>query len=516
MGMADTPNYLDVLPLHPPPKRFESITSYLARIANENGIQFLADLSKLFDVNVSTDRPDLPPISMGKIAMRTGCLDSQILGATFFFLGRKFGRSLRPRALTDFLHGSVGKCLRYCPACIARDPYYSLVWRFHAIPGCSIHCCQFLDRCGSCGSTIPLFVLLSEVGRCPSCRADLGSFEMKSLSEQDMQVAVLRTADIEYLLSPFQSEEQDIIARQVGFQFAILRREKGLSTQQVADQLALPLHDIYSIEQGGAYQRTYFVEYLKYVEYLGGSLRDMFKQCLVVGASSLEDKPAERLLKELPKDPASQLYEDILFEHVQESIQILTALEEPITPTAIGRFMRVSSKRLKQSSVFSAHWEQRLSHSHNETARRRLLRGSELVEDVQRAADILRTFGLSPTRELIGLMIGVSSTTLLYYEQVRIWFEQHPSYEPRNKRRGILRQREHLIEQLLIHEQKDRKDENLIVEQVAKAIATLRQLNQYPSDYTISQHIGLPIYQLKSYPQVRSILDKLSREERWY
>jgi hypothetical protein len=59
--MAGTSNYLDVLPLHPPPKRLESLTSYLARIANVNGIQFLADLSKLFDVNVSTDRPDLPP-----------------------------------------------------------------------------------------------------------------------------------------------------------------------------------------------------------------------------------------------------------------------------------------------------------------------------------------------------------------------------------------------------------------------------------------------------------------------
>src|SRR6266849_2460550 len=61
-----------------------------------------------------------------------------------------------------------------------------------------------------------------------------------TLSEQEMQSAVLRTADIEYLLSSFQSEEQDDIARQVGFQFAILRRKKGLSTQQVADQLAYP------------------------------------------------------------------------------------------------------------------------------------------------------------------------------------------------------------------------------------------------------------------------------------
>ncbi len=232
-----------------------------------------------------------------------------------------------------------------------------------------------------------------------------------TLSEQEMQSAVRRTADIEYLLSSFQSEEQDDIARQVGFQFAILRRKKGLSTQQVADQLAIPLHDIYSIEQGGTRQSTYFVEYLKYVEYLGGSLQNMFKQCLAVDESSLEDTPEERLLNELPMDPASQLYEDILFEHVQETIQILTALEEPITPTAIGRFMRASSKRLKQSSVFSAHWEQMLSHSHSKTARSRQQRGSELVEEVQRAAAILRTFGLSPTRELIGLIIGVSPTT---------------------------------------------------------------------------------------------------------
>ncbi len=137
----------------------------------------------------------------------------------------------------------------------------------------------------------------------------------------------------------------------------------------------------------------------------------MFKQCLAVDESSLEDTPEERLLNELPMDPASQLYEDILFEHVQETIQILTALEEPITPTAIGRFMRASSKRLKQSSVFSAHWEQMLSHSHSKTARSRQQRGSELVEEVQRAAAILRTFGLSPTRELIGLIIGVSPTT---------------------------------------------------------------------------------------------------------
>lgn len=228
----DNTAFFDVLPVRPPIRRLESFTGFLTRIAEANRIRSIQKLSVICEVSTGVIKKlsDSPLLSYGEIASRMRCTPSSILATTFFHLLRKFGALKRISLITVFFKGSLGLHLRYCPACLTQDPYYRLIWRFLALPGCSFHGCRFLDRCGHCGNTIPLFFIPSKIGACPTCNEDLRSCSVNPLSEQEWLSACADTADLEYLLTSHQWEEDEDIAKKVGYRLATCRRERGLST----------------------------------------------------------------------------------------------------------------------------------------------------------------------------------------------------------------------------------------------------------------------------------------------
>ncbi|RPJ59550.1 MAG: hypothetical protein EHM12_06840, partial [Dehalococcoidia bacterium] len=128
--MSEPVYAFDVLPIRPPPELLESFTSYLMRLAEANGITRYSDLAyRLFPgrtslhVRIITDHV---PVTLGSLTREAICTDADLLGTTFYPLGRKFGRCVHARPMGSFLSGALAPHLRYCPHCLDLQPYHRL------------------------------------------------------------------------------------------------------------------------------------------------------------------------------------------------------------------------------------------------------------------------------------------------------------------------------------------------------------------------------------------------------
>ncbi len=281
--------YFDVLPLHPGPEYLESLTSYLMRLAELNGISSIDGLTALCfphqDRRITRGIADYPPVSFGDLAT-VGTWDEETLRTTtFFHLAAKFGRSTLPQPMSRFLSGCVGQYLRYCPACFAeqRVRYYLLTWRFLMVTCCCIHKCRLLETCGHCDALIPLFKSHFTLGYCPRCRQDLQLCAAASESDEaELEISRHVHNDIVFLLTPQLWEANSSgIVRRVGRRFADVRRMKQWTAVEIANQIGVTLTVVEGIERGdfqgkGATLQSYF----KYAHYLCLSLKEVFSNVL--------------------------------------------------------------------------------------------------------------------------------------------------------------------------------------------------------------------------------------------
>lgn len=276
------PIYFDRLPLHPQPQPLESFSSYLQRLAEENGLRRLSDLSQLFAIPASilARVADYTLPAFGILTERTGCPPERLLATTFYHVGKKFIYTIFPVPLERFFAGSFGIHLRYCPACLKEAPYYSLLWRFLALPGCDKHQFRLLERCGHCGSKIPLFTVPARVGICPTCSGKLCECPAEKLSELEMAQTVLLTADLAFLAMPHACEDDPGLAKAAGQQWAALRHEQQRLMREVAVSLGVPRKHLEGIEQGRPRMGACFQTYLQYADALGVSIQTVFDAAL--------------------------------------------------------------------------------------------------------------------------------------------------------------------------------------------------------------------------------------------
>jgi ribosome-binding protein aMBF1 (putative translation factor) len=280
--------YFDSLPLHPPPEYLESLTSYLMRLAEYNGISSIDGLSALCfphqDRRITRDIADYPPITFGDLT-RVAAWNEEILRTTtFFHLAAKFGRSTLPQPMSRFLSGCVSQYLRYCPMCFTEQQVrcYLLTWRFLIITCCSKHKCRLLEACGHCGRLIPLFTSPFKLDSCPNCQQSLKLCTAASALDEAIEGSLQAHDDIVFLLTP-QSWERDNsdIVRRVGQRFAHMRRKKRLTAVEVARQISVTLTVVQGVERGDLQGRGATLQcYFKYAHYLSLSLKEIFSDVL--------------------------------------------------------------------------------------------------------------------------------------------------------------------------------------------------------------------------------------------
>lgn len=281
--------YFDVLPLHPQPEYLESLTSYLMRLAELNGISSIDGISALCfpyqDRRITREIADYPPISFGQLITAGLCSEEMLRATTFFHLAAKFGRSTLPQPVSRFLSRCVSQYLRYCPVCVTEQqvPYYLLSWRFLTLTCCWKHKCRLLDICKHCSQTVPLFAAPFKLGNCPRCLRGLALCTTSLVTDEaELQTAACVQNEIVFLLTPqlWEANSTSII-KLVGRQLARTRQAKRLTVVEIANQIGVTPTVIEGMERGNFQNKgATFQSYLKYVNYLSLGLKEIFSDAI--------------------------------------------------------------------------------------------------------------------------------------------------------------------------------------------------------------------------------------------
>ena len=323
-----------VLPLHPRPQPLESMTSYITRLAEANGLQSLNELGalaggmRLYNLKRSPDYP--APLYSGLVQI-TGHPEERWLDMTFFHLVQHFGCAMNPNSCHNFLAGSLAPSLRYCPICLAEHApaSYSLLWRFLVLPGCIEHGVRFLDQCGHCGSPLPLLKCLPQLTKCLTCQGDLRTCESPRLDDDDVERTDRRTNDLKMLLTPRPRPLEKEEAKLIGKRYQLLRQQRGLWIPEVASLMGRDTSVVRDIDYVRRFRQASLHDYIRYADILG------YSQCEIFDEPSLQDLVA----------PFS---EEQLLDQVETAIHQLKVRGKPILPGSVGDLVGMTGRRLKQ------------------------------------------------------------------------------------------------------------------------------------------------------------------------
>lgn len=156
----------DLLPFRPRPEPGELLTSWLARLALENGTtvaRIIASCVRDTHYPVLDLDQHLPRPLLHRLAERTGlpwpAIERTSLRALHdLYVGRRqdhgayrWFMSVRPVRQRYTMHGQ-----QVCPDCLATDPvpHYRQTWRLSFVTTCPVHECLRLDRCPACDAPI--------------------------------------------------------------------------------------------------------------------------------------------------------------------------------------------------------------------------------------------------------------------------------------------------------------------------------------------------------------------------
>jgi hypothetical protein len=282
-----------ILPLHPQPQRLESLSGYILRLAEANGLKSVNELAYLSglpsgwrDVRIAPDYSSLPT---GRLAWVAGCLPDNLRDMTFYHLARHFAcPTLSLRKMSAFFEGSVASSLRYCPACLAEQPYHPLGFRFLALVGCYKHKCTLLSECGHCGAPVPLLPRRPRVASCAMCQRDLRTCPMSPLTQQAEVYLERRTLDLESLLMPAEQAPEITSTLLQGSGFPFLRQRKHLSLTEVTHLMGRDEQVIREMEEGSWNRQATLSDYWQYTEILGCSLSDVIEATRIMRSSGIE------------------------------------------------------------------------------------------------------------------------------------------------------------------------------------------------------------------------------------
>src|SRR5207244_3700592 len=166
---------------------------------------------------------------------------------------------------------SLAPSFLYCPLCLAEHPpaYYSLLWRFLALPGCIEHGVRFLDQCSHCGSPLPLLRLTPQLTTCPTCQGDLRTCQASRLSGDALEPTDRRTNDLKMLLTPPQTLLEQEQAELIGKRFQFLRQRRGLWISEVAHLLGRDASVVRDIDSVRRFRPASLDDYMRYADILG-------------------------------------------------------------------------------------------------------------------------------------------------------------------------------------------------------------------------------------------------------
>jgi hypothetical protein len=272
----------DVLIAHPSIRPGETLTGFVRYLCATNKITSTDEASLLFfplqSRRIIKFMKDYPPLDLSHLSPIAKLTEADLRAATFYEIGRKFGRPTHPQALSRFLGNKVSPYLRICPPCMASNPYHRLIWRFVDVIGCLEHNCYLVDACHGCKRKLPLFRAPFDLGRCSYCRTDLAQTKTAPMNVEDRRQTATALEDIEFLLAPADWEANvDAVIKSVGLYFVKQRESLKKSRQEFANILGFSESMLTGIELArfSSYGAT-FSAYSTYARLIGTTLKAAF------------------------------------------------------------------------------------------------------------------------------------------------------------------------------------------------------------------------------------------------
>ena len=467
-----------VLPLRPQPEPLESITGYITRLAEANGLQSINELGALAGGMIFYIRhafwrtsPDYPAPPYPGLAQLTGYPEEQWLRMTFFYLVQYFGRSTHPRPLHKFLAGSLVTSLRYCPLCLAEHnpAYHSLLWRFLVLPGCIEHGVRFLDQCSHCGSPLSLLRLIPQLTTCPTCQGDLRSGIPSRLSSDVLELTARRTNDLKMLLSPGQKLLEQGQAELIGKRFQFLRQQRGLWISEVAHLLGRDVSIVRDIDSVSRFRQANLSDYIQYADVLEYSLCEIFDEQSLQGLV----------------EPFS---EEQLLEQVARAIHQLKARGKPVLPGSVGDLVGITRNRLKQYPRVKKLLTRCEKERRQAIFQVDLKREEELIKQIEQTLKQLEAREEPIVLQHVCDLVGLPYASMVRkYPRIRALFREY------QKNRSE-------------HRRSPRRDEEAKVQQVQAAINMLVSHGEPVTLKRIRQIVKLTQRQLRCSSRVKALL----------
>jgi hypothetical protein len=483
--------YFDTLPLHPPPEKWESFTSYLTRLAEMNNDQIIPLLAQtcLSGRSFSAIQylKDFPADDLWNLRALLNSEESALKVTTFFHLGKKFGRPYKTETIRPFLSSSVASSLRYCPACLQEHAYYSLLWRFLPLQGCIKHFCCFLNKCGHCGQTIPIFTPQCRVGTCPTCKGNLSTCDPLPLRAEEFNEACIWTRDLEFLLSPQVWEDKsDILAQYIGASFASQREKRGFTIHDAArkTRLAADLMAKVEFEYADAYAAS-FDMYAKCAKCLQITFRTIFGDLLTQLSKG-----------ELEHVPGRSLSSETIIEKITGSAQTLTGSGKHITHKAILQNAHLTYSELAQDPSVKRRFREISHGARSNQKQQQIINDNKIRTEINNVIEMLTRLGETITHKKVCNIVGLSFNSL-------------------KRDISIIR----LLNDCMAHYtcQKLKIEERYItIKRVEIAIDQLKELEEPLTLVALEKIIQNPSYQLTRDPQIQHLLQDVPRSYRQY
>lgn len=275
--------YFDVLPLHPRLEPGESLSSFLIRLAEANGIKQRADLAALIaqgNSDLMSRNPDFPLPTLVDLQAVSDLDEDVLMSATFANLGKKFINPLTSDRLERFLFGSLRRDLCFCPMCVKHFGYYRLTWRFRVQFGCCVHQIALEERCHRCNRRLPLFSPPYEIGICPTCGAQFAEMDTNELGAEAAEKCVALDDALTYLLAPqWWDEKMLYVMYHVRKYLALWRSAKGWCQSLIASKVGSDTAAIWATERYNFLQcGDNFKTYINYLNLLEHDIVDPFRQ----------------------------------------------------------------------------------------------------------------------------------------------------------------------------------------------------------------------------------------------
>jgi hypothetical protein len=270
----------DVLPLHPQPQPLETLTSYLARLAQANGFFTISSVAKIclpsIHIKVVRHFNDYLPLSLDILPIVANCPSEKLYATSFAPIVEIFGRSIHPHAASRFLGGTVAKYLRYCPYCLKEKPWYILPWRFLLVKICPVHQCYLLEACLKCGNVIRVWSPNTKIGICPTCQGELSQAAANPVQEAEQEILREQWDDTVFLCNTgLTLLNQATRSAAIGAVFKQLRVSQRLSIHDFAGRLQISRDTFFALEGGSEQRGVIFEHYVSYANALNLSLRNV-------------------------------------------------------------------------------------------------------------------------------------------------------------------------------------------------------------------------------------------------